>query len=52
MVAHKFEGEFKEAIDENGTIYLIFKTGGENRFGDNVRKVPLRNILSAELNKT
>lgn len=51
MVAHKFEGKFKEFVWENGRSYAIFETGGENRFGPNVRKVAVINLISAELTK-
>lgn len=51
MTIHKFEGEFKEIIEENGQEVAIFRTGGAGRYGEHTRKVPLANIYSSELKK-
>lgn len=51
MVAHKFEGEFKEFIWERGVCFAVFLTGGEGRYGEHTRKVPVINLISVELTK-
>jgi len=51
MTLHKFQGEFKEFIREDGEIVAVFKTGGAGRYGEHTRKVPVRNIFSSELTK-
>lgn len=51
MVAHKFEGKFKEIVWENGKSFAVFEQPGENRYGKNERKVAIVNIISLELTK-
>lgn len=51
MVAHKFEGEFKEFVWEGDVCFAVFSQPGENRYGPNERKVAVRNLISTELTK-
>jgi long-subunit fatty acid transport protein len=50
-VSHKFEGVFSHYDTEKGVKIAVFTQPGANRYGRNVRVVPVVNVISAELMK-